>query len=66
MINQFFPSSYASSLQEKPSESNDNNFRKDKRLVFKTFMRIVIEDSKENIFDNNIFQDINYVNKIEN
>jgi hypothetical protein len=29
-------------------------------------MMIVIEDPKKNIFDNNIFQDINYVNKIEN
>ena len=66
MINQFFPSSCGSSLQEQPIESNNNNFRKDKRLVFKTFMRIVIEDSKQNIFENNIFQDINYVNKIEN
>ncbi len=66
MINQFFPSSFASSLQEQPIESNNNNFRKNKRIVFKTFMRIIIEDSKENIFDNNIFQDINYVNKIEN
>jgi hypothetical protein len=29
-------------------------------------MMIVIEDPKKNIFDNNILQDINYVNKIEN
>jgi hypothetical protein len=63
MINQFFPSSFASSLQEQPLESNNKNFRK--RIVCKTFRRIVIEDSKENICDN-IFQDINYVNKIEN